>query len=285
MPGVRTTVFLLLALAFTTTAGAGSAPPVPTPVPGARTDQSVADRSHRWRLAGTRDAEGRYRFVDATENGGRTWHRILRRPAHDVVRITRTTARDGFVYVDAEVPVLATADDGRTWRRLAIAPRPDATLFEGSGADLFYGVRTAAGVEFGGYVMKVSHAAQGHTLARPFVGPPDSYGRHYVALQPIRWGIASLVEGRPVDGSPGVAFRIDVARLSIEHTRIDHTVINVSRAPGASCSARLFRVEWPAIRIVAPVLVAPAQTCDADAVSHAFVSRDGGRTWRVAPGR
>ncbi|MFY9578642.1 MAG: hypothetical protein WAQ33_04905 [Gaiellaceae bacterium] len=180
--------------------------------------------------------------------------------------------------------VLATADNGRMWRRLAIAPRPDATLFDGSGAVLFYGVRPAAGVEFGGYVMKVSRAAQGHTRARPFIGAPSDYGRHYVALQPVRRGIASLVEGKPVDGSPGVAFRIDVARLSVDHARIDHTVINVPRAPGASCSARPFRVEWPAIRIVAPVMVAPAQTCDADAISYAFVSRDGGRTWRVAPG-
>jgi len=282
---VRTIAFLLLALAFSASAWAGSAPPVPLPVPGPTNNESVADRTHRWRLAGPADAEGRYRFVDATENGGRTWHRILRRPSPDVVRITRTTARNGFVYVDADPAVLATSTNGSKWLPLALAMHPDSTLFEGNGSDLFFGVRPAAGTEFGGYVMKVSRAAQGATHIRPFLSPPDSHGRHHVALQPVPRGVAALVEGRPVDGAPGVAFRLDFARLSADRTRVERTVTNVPRAAGAACSARLFRVDWPAIRIVAPVVFAPGATCETDAVSYAFASRDGGRTWRVAPGR
>ena len=282
---MRTTAFLLLALAFSATATAASAPPVPTAVAGPTSNQSAADRSHRWRLAGRPDAEGRYRLVDATENGGRTWHRILRRADRDIVRITRTTARNGFVYVDADIPVLATKSNGKKWLPLALSSRPDSTLFEGSGSDLFFGLPAAMGIEFGGYVMKVSRAADGATRARPFLGRPDSHGRHYVALQPVPRGIVALVEGQPVDGGPGVAFRIDVAQLSIDHARVDHIVRNVPRAAGAACSARLFRVRWPAIRIVAPVLFSAGGTCGADAISYAFVSRDGGRTWRIGPGR
>src|SRR5207237_5735976 len=122
---VRTTAFLLLALAFSATATAASAPPVPSPVVGPTSNQSAADRSHRWRLAGQPDAEGRYRLVDSTENGGRTWHRILRRADRDIVRLTRTTARDGFVYVDADIPVLATTTNRRKWVPLALSARHD----------------------------------------------------------------------------------------------------------------------------------------------------------------
>ena len=278
--GVKTAVFSLLAPAFSATAAAGSAPPVPGPADGV---QCAADAAHRWRLAGGPDGAGRYRFVDATENRGRTWHRILRRPRADIVRITRTTARAGFVLVDADPAVLATATNGRTWSPLALSPRPDPALFEGSGPDLFVGLRKLPGVEFGGYVMKVSDAAYGRARARPFLNDPDSYGRHYVALQPVARGIVALVEGKPVDGAPGIAFRIDVARLSLDHKRVDQRVLNVPRAAGAACSARIFRVRWPAIRIVAPVVFGGA-SCEAGSVSYAFGSRDGGRAWRVAPG-
>jgi len=278
---VKAAVFLLLALGFSANAAAGSAPPVPGPAAGT---QSSADRVHRWRLAGGPDSAGRYRFVDASENGGRTWHRILRRPAADIVRITRTTARDGFVLVDADPAVLATATDGRRWSPVALTPHPDPTLFEGSGADLFVGLRPGPGVEFGGYVLKVSDAAHGRAHARPFLSAPDSLGRHYVALQPIARGVVALVEGKPVDGAPGVTFRLVVARLSDDRKHIDRRVLNVPRAAGAACSARIFRVQWPAIRIAAPVVFYGGTTCASGAVSYGFVSRDGGRTWRVAPG-
>lgn len=177
---MRTITFLLLGLAFSAAAWAGSAPTVPSPVSGPASNQSGADRAHLWRLAGgPPDAEGRHRFVDASENGGRTWHRILRRPSRDIVRITRTTARNGFVYVDADPPVLATSTNGR---EVAAA-----------------GARDASGLDA----------------------------------------------------------RVDIARLSANHSRVEHAVTNVPRAAGASCPARVFRVDWPMIRIVAPVVFAP----------------------------
>jgi hypothetical protein len=246
-------------------------------------NQSAADSAHRWRLAGAPDAQGRHRFVDATENGGRTWHRILRRPTADIVRITRTTARSGFVLVAGDPAVLATDTNGTTWLPIGLTPRPVPTLFEGSGDDLFVGVPRATSNEFGGFILKVSHAAQGRADARPFINAPESYARHFVALQPLPRGIVALVEGASVDGAPGVAFRIDVARLSADRSRVRHTVLNVPRAAGTACSATLFRVRWPSIRIVAPVAFRDA-TCGAGTVSYAFVSRDGGHTWRVAPG-
>lgn len=92
------------------------------------------------------------------------------------------------------------------------------------------------------------------------------------------------MEGTTVDGAPGVAFRIHIARLSSDRTRIERTVLNVPRAAGAACPAKLFRVRWPSIRIVAPVVVFGGTTCEAGSVWYAFVSRDGGRTWRVALG-
>ena len=285
MTGVRGVALFLLALAFSGAAAAGSAPPVPTPVAGPTSNQSAADAAHRWRLAGAPDAEGRYRFVDATENGGRSWRRILRRPAHDIIRITRTTVRNGFVLVDGDPAVLATASNGRTWVSLALSPRPVPTVFEGNGSDLFFGLAVAPGVEFGGYVMKASDPAHGRAHVRPFLTRPDSHARRYVALQAVPRGIAALVEGTPVDGAPGVAFRIHLGRLSLDHKRVEHLLLNVPRAAGAACSARLFRVRWPAIRIVAPVVLTGDASCDAGSVSYAWVSRDGGRSWRVAPGR
>jgi hypothetical protein len=282
--GVRGVAFLLLTLGFSGAAAAGSAPPVPTPVAGPTSNQSAADVAHRWRLAGAPDAEGRYRFVDATENGGRTWHRILRRPAHDIVRITRTTVRNGFVLVDGDPAVLATASNGRSWRPLALSPRPVPTVFEGNGSDLFFGLAVAPGVEFGGYVMKVSDAAHGRARIRPFLTRPDSHARRYVALQAVPRGIAALVEGTAVDGAPGVAFRIHFGRLSPDRKRVELIVLNVPRAAGAACSARLFRVRWPSIRIVAPVVLSGDASCATGSVSYDWVSHDGGRSWRVAAG-
>ena len=159
--------------------------------------------------------------------------------------------RNGFVYVEANPSVLATNTNGRKWLQLELTPRPDPTLFEGSGSALFFGLRAAPASEFGGYVMKVSGAARGRSHIRPFVGAPDSHARHYVALQPIARGIVALVEGNPVDGAVGVAFRVHVAQLGPDHTRIEQTALNVPRAAGAACAARVFRVAWPMIRMPA----------------------------------
>ena len=66
--------------------------------------QSWADELHGWASAGTQ--------VYGTENGGRTWRRILR-AGEDVLNVQRTSAGAGFVATERRE--LITADGGRHW--------------------------------------------------------------------------------------------------------------------------------------------------------------------------
>jgi hypothetical protein len=66
--------------------------------------QSWADQLHGWATDGT--------VVYGTENGGRSWHRLLR-ANEDVFNLQRTSVRAGFV--NASLHGFITIDAGRHW--------------------------------------------------------------------------------------------------------------------------------------------------------------------------
>src|SRR6266849_1065349 len=54
--------------------------------------ESWADTTHGWRLTGRQNMFGAFTAIQDTENGGRTWHTLLRQPRFGISEIQRTTA-------------------------------------------------------------------------------------------------------------------------------------------------------------------------------------------------
>jgi hypothetical protein len=237
--------------------------------------ESWADTQHGWRLAGRPDLARFYPAVEATDDGGRTWRRVLTR-RDGIARIGRVSPTTGYAWAGrsphgALVPsgtVLVTSDGGRRWRALRISPRPQ--LVEASGNDLYF----VSGHRGGGTprdVWRLATALSGRPV-RMLVGTLLTI----VSLQPVPGGIAALGLGAPA-GSP---FSVLVSRLG--RTR----VVSVPAAPGPNrepCNPVVFAVEWPVITIVAKQSFTPhGNPCESGmSRSLAWVSTDAGGSWWI----
>ena len=109
---------LVVLLTAVTAIAGGSAPPF--------VQQSWTDTMHGWATDGGN--------VYGTENGGRSWHRLLRLNEH-VDNLRRTSVRAGFVV--ASVHGFVTIDAGRHWY-FADAPDP-LTNAVGNGRAVYFG--------------------------------------------------------------------------------------------------------------------------------------------------
>src|SRR5439155_9308919 len=102
----------------------GATAPTHTNFTGSLFLESWADTTHGWRLVGTRSNSGGWPAVQATENGGRSWRRILRvGTGFEIGLISRVSSTDGFAFVGSKARerknrYLVTSDSGRHWKRL-----------------------------------------------------------------------------------------------------------------------------------------------------------------------
>jgi hypothetical protein len=217
------------------------------------TNESWFDAQHGWRVnVGT---------VESSEDGGLTWHSILRRRgASKAVRTSRTT---GVVALARRV--LWTRDNGRHWRTLRAG-----TDLQGQNHWLFYvGGRTRRSL-----FQVTPWPPQNRTRSTKVAELPQ--GESFSALETIPGGIAAAIN--LLNGKHPRVPKVLIRRFG------RNRVISVPLPPewpNGSCYLSGFRVKWPAITVLAQVYEGYG-SCDSS-ISTAIIwfSPDGGDTWTI----
>jgi hypothetical protein len=242
--------------------------------PVGSTLESWADTTHGWRFVGKRSNSGGWGVVEATENGGRSWHVILRVPAEfEIGLISRASATDGFAFVGSKVRTrrnryLVTTDNGRHWKRL-----PPAALgfpIEATGRDLFW---IRGGLDRRLYRAANALTGRWHPTIAATVPP------HFVlhALQPVPRGAAALVQ---TAFDPGVR-EYSTKLLVYRNGKPQMFTVAQSDELVLCNDVIAFSVAWPVVTVglkkAAPGPDGPQ--CNFNVGTAFFLSRDGGATW------
>jgi PQQ-like domain len=203
--------------------------------------------------------------VYASDDAGRSWHRIYTQPATTVLRTSRTA---GMIAVGSPAPpctcrtrVLWTADGGRTWHETAAV----TAVAAGRGPFLFW--RDASGTR----LMHVRRWPPRGAIRSAAVAIVSS-GR-IAALTAVPGGVAALVTAR-VDGHGW-----DTAPRVLLYRNGKAAMLRLPATSGAVL-VRSIAASWP-------VLVVHGGDFDRAGapVPLTWRSRDGGRTWTRTPAR
>jgi hypothetical protein len=238
--------------------------------------ESWADNLHGWRLIGRQNMFGAYPGMQATENGGRTWHAIRQQPRYGIAKIQRTTATDGFAFIPRpRKPVVVTTDNGRNWKPIPLVPRGFPTI-EASGRDLFW--ISQQGIEYR-RLHRMPNALLGHTRATVVASIPPNW--IFEALRAVPGGAAAVASKSQLDNS-----RLDDSQFSLVVYRYGtartFSIVRGTKPLVCPGSVQTFSIEWPVVTIVAdevtpnPGLLG---SCTFASKKLTFVSPDGGATW------
>lgn len=232
--------------------------------------ESWADTIHGWRLTGRQNMFGAFPAMQATENGGRTWHTILRQSRFGISEIQRTTATDGVAFVPRpRKPVLVTTDGGRRWKSIPIVPR--GFPIEASGRDLFWISQQGSEIR---KLYRMRNALLGQTKSTVVASLPENW--IFEAVRAVPAGAAALANNFGLDDSE---FALVVYRYGKVRT---FTIAQAKRPLVCPGSLHTFSIEWPVVTVVADEATAnpgPLGACRLGSGTVAFVSTDGGATW------
>jgi hypothetical protein len=274
MKGLISIALAMSALAVTlggdSVATGASAPPATYPV-GDTTRESWADTSHGWRFAGAKRGIA-YPLVQATENGGRTWHTILRQP-RGLIEISRSTATDGIAMVQGpRKPLFVTIDNGRHWKAIGLVPR--GFPVQASGHDAYWLTPTLDEKK----LYRMTNALLGRTRTRVIVTLPENW--IFEAVEPVPGGVAALANKfRPDDSK----YQLVVYRYGKLRT---YTIAQARRSLVCPLSIHAFTVDWPRLTVVteeATYKAGQEYSCNFSSRTTAFVSTDGGAKWVETP--
>jgi hypothetical protein len=246
-----------------------------------------ADNRHGW-------VECRETIVCSTENGGRTWHDILK-GGNFVFSLARTSAAAGVVETGRTGGfTFWTRDNGKRWYELPNVPKPDygggarALVFEGRGGLLFWHQSEKTLNRITPWPARVSPPCRGKSelgsntcvLAAsdsPFTSTPVatiSTGS-LARMRHIDGGVATLVTAEDANASPAAV---------LVHRGTSNVVSTLPESPlnrrSLTCT-ELF-AGWPALFVSAASFPAREGTGCPKLPHVLWRSADGGRTWTVA---
>jgi hypothetical protein len=231
--------------------------------------ESWADTLHGWRVTGRQNMLGGFSAIQATDDGGRTWHTILRQPRYGITEIERTTATDGVAFVPRpRKSVLVTTDSGRHWKAITIEPR--GFPVEASGRDLFWFSQRGPIRKF--YRMRNALLGQTKTTA--------------VASLPENWifeGIRAVPGGAAAVADAYLGADTKLTFLVYRYGKVQtFTIAQPKRQPICPGSLHTLSIDWPVVAIVADEVATnpgPLGACRLWVGTVAFLSTDGGATW------
>jgi hypothetical protein len=204
--------------------------------------------------------------VFSTENGGRTWHRILPRPI-EVLNLARTSRTAGAIGNFRRR--YWTIDNGLHWH----ATTKMSSEFDARGRWFFYigGQRRNALYQVSPWPPRRGIIRQ-HLLSTASIGS-------FAQIAAVPGGVVAVIDiGQRPPYRPKVLIRrngkTSLTQLPLPEGR-----------PFGTCNVIGLTVEWPSINVIGQPRDTDGRSCNADIqAAMSWWSIDGGKTWWIAGG-